>query len=628
MKLSVLMITYNHERYIREALDGVLMQEVDFDYEIVVGEDCSKDATRAILLEYAARYPGKFRLLLREKNMGAVNNFWATLLDCKGQYVALLEGDDYWTSPQKLKKQIAFLDSHHDYVGCFHNVTGHFEDNSKPDFSYVRPDSNDTVTLEDLLVENVIPTCSMVFRQGLIEPLPSWIYKLPMGDYPLHILNAQFGKIGYFDEFMGIYRVHSGGIWTGLDWLARLQGTTRMVELLMQTLKGPNRKSARLTLARKYWDHVGEYEIRGEHRTARRYALMSLRKGIFTGSPSLRHKTKIVARVFSPGLYRRAQEVYDSVARSNHTLQIPLHAAVNKPRVSFVIPAYNAQRYLVQAVHSVLMQTFSDFECIVVDDGSTDRTSNLLSDLAVRDGRVRPMRIPHGGIVEALNAGINAARAELIARMDADDICMPERLARQVAYMDEHPECVAVGSQVTLVDPFNSTLWNIEVKTEHDQIEAELFRGNGWALFHPTALLRRQAMLDVGGYRPQYQWSEDMDLFLRLGEIGRLANMTEALLRYRQHFASVNRTKLEIQLRRSERVVIDAYRRRGKAMPPDFKLDTSPQLTRYEQIRAWCQRAIMTRNLYAARRHALVALRSEPLRYDSWSLMYHAIAGR
>ncbi len=120
-KLSVLFITYNHEPYLRRSLDGILMQECDFEYEIVVGEDCSTDNTRAILIEYKEKYPDKFVLLFREKNFGRPTmNVYDTGMHCRGEYLAFLEGDDYWTDTHKLQKQVDFLDSHADYMGCTH----------------------------------------------------------------------------------------------------------------------------------------------------------------------------------------------------------------------------------------------------------------------------------------------------------------------------------------------------------------------------------------------------------------------------------------------------------------------------------------------------------------------------
>lgn len=121
MKLSVLFITYNHEEYIRQSLDGILMQECSFDYEIVVGEDCSTDSTREILKEYAEKYPDKFVLLFREKNFGRPTmNVYDTGMHCRGDYIAFLEGDDYWTDTKKLQKQVDFLEKNKDYMACTH----------------------------------------------------------------------------------------------------------------------------------------------------------------------------------------------------------------------------------------------------------------------------------------------------------------------------------------------------------------------------------------------------------------------------------------------------------------------------------------------------------------------------
>jgi glycosyltransferase involved in cell wall biosynthesis len=215
MKLSVLVITFNHGEYIAQALDSVLIQEVDFDYEIVVGEDCSTDNTRQILIEYQRKYPEKIRLLLPESNLGMINNFIATFKSCKGEYVALLEGDDYWTCPDKLQSQVDFLDAHPGCSVCFHNCEEFYEDGSKPSWNYCTKEQKEISTLEDLIVEcNFIPTCSAVFRNKLFPEFPDWYFTLGMGDWTLHILNAQHGDIGYIDKVMARHRHHGGGVWS------------------------------------------------------------------------------------------------------------------------------------------------------------------------------------------------------------------------------------------------------------------------------------------------------------------------------------------------------------------------------------------------------------------------------
>jgi glycosyltransferase involved in cell wall biosynthesis len=306
----------------------------------------------------------------------------------------------------------------------------------------------------------------------------------------------------------------------------------------------------------------------------------------------------------------------------------PHRAPVAAPRVSVVIPAYNAQRYLFESLESVLTQTFRDFECIVVDDGSTDRTPQIIDSLAVHDPRVQRLTVPHGGIVKALNAGLQVARGEYIARTDSDDLCVPDRFEKQVRYLDEHPVCAVVGSKVTLVDPYNSTLWDVQVKPDHEGIETELLNGNGWAVIHPSTMLRRGAVEQAGGYRGEYEWVEDLDLFLRMAQFGELANLQDSLLRYRQHYGSVNRNKLGTQIELTGRAVLDAYQRRGRTAPSGFTPRVGSTISRRDQTFAWCQQALFTRNYFAARRHALAMIRTEPLSLESWKLMVHALVQR
>lgn len=216
MKVSIAMVTYNHEQYIAKALDSVLMQKTNFDYEIVIGEDCSTDGTRAIVIDYQHRYPDKFRLLLNETNLGMHKNADQTINACKGEYVAMLDGDDHWTAPYKLQKQVDFLESHPECSICFHDSIIVYEDGSKEP-SHYRPSQKEFSTVEDILLDNFIPTASVMFRSGLIRRLPDWVNELKMGDWPMLILTAHHGKIGYIDEAMSVYLVHHAGVWSMKD---------------------------------------------------------------------------------------------------------------------------------------------------------------------------------------------------------------------------------------------------------------------------------------------------------------------------------------------------------------------------------------------------------------------------
>lgn len=209
MKLSVLMITYNHEKYIAQALDSVLMQQTDFDFEIVLGEDCSTDNTRSIVLDYQRRYPDKIKVLLSENNMGMTRNFIQTFNACTGEYVALLEGDDYWLSPLKLQKQVNVLDKHYDLSICFHN-TNWIDDNS----NIIRISNSKQKQMTDIydIIDGwFIMTASIVFRKKFLINLPEWFMHVGNGDYALQLLLADNGKIFYIDELMSNYRKHACG---------------------------------------------------------------------------------------------------------------------------------------------------------------------------------------------------------------------------------------------------------------------------------------------------------------------------------------------------------------------------------------------------------------------------------
>lgn len=230
-KLSVLMISYNHEPYIARALESALAQKTNFDFEIVAGEDCSSDQTRKILLDYAARHPGKIVPLLREKNIGGCANLEDTLRHCRGEYVALLETDDFWTDSRKLQIQADFLDAHRECALCCHRVQVVYELGSADAIiSPTLPAGNYGIT--DLFRENFIPSCSAVFRHKQNGVLPEDLKDVSPGDWARWMLIAQHGSIALLDETMATYRVYSGGMWSSATPLSRLRDTEQMLRRL------------------------------------------------------------------------------------------------------------------------------------------------------------------------------------------------------------------------------------------------------------------------------------------------------------------------------------------------------------------------------------------------------------
>jgi len=210
MKVSACIIAYNHEQYIKDCLEGALKQNVNFDYEIIISEDCSTDRTREICVEYQKKYPDKIKLFLNEKNLGLIGNWVKALSLCQSEYVAICEGDDYWIDPAKLQKQIDFLDSHPDFALSGHNAQ--VVKNGQVIRLYAGAKQPKTMELKYILAHGSgSPTCSLVIRNSAIQNLPDWFSKMRACDWTIQAMAAQHGKMKYFTNIMGVYRKHDKG---------------------------------------------------------------------------------------------------------------------------------------------------------------------------------------------------------------------------------------------------------------------------------------------------------------------------------------------------------------------------------------------------------------------------------
>ena len=251
------------------------------------------------------------------------------------------------------------------------------------------------------------------------------------------------------------------------------------------------------------------------------------------------------------------------------------------------MPVFDGERFIAEAVRSVLASRFQDLELVILDDGSTDRSVAEAERAADGDSRVRILRLERGGVAAARNVGLRQARGDLVANLDADDVMLPERLVRQVAYLDAHPECVAVGSRVLAVDAEGQPLRVLVRHFTHEEIDGAHLDGLGGALGNPAATFRTEAARGIGGYRADLnRTGEDHDFWLRLAEVGRLANLPDVLVRYRMHDTNAS---LDVADReRRQRVTLDtlarAFERRGiRDRTPEKR--PAPPLRRAERWR-------------------------------------------
>lgn len=216
------------------------------------------------------------------------------------------------------------------------------------------------------------------------------------------------------------------------------------------------------------------------------------------------------------------------------------------PAISVVLPVYNAETFVREAVESILAQIFTDFELIAINDGSTDGSGKILQELAARDSRVVLIDRPNGGLVSALNEGMQCARAQFIARMDADDVAMPERFALQYARMTAEPTIGVLGSFIRIMDKAGQFV-RLGVYPVTPEATAR-FLVHGSPLAHPSVMMRKDAVMKAGGYRAVFSHCEDYDLWFRITELGyAIANLPKPLLNYRVHGENVSAVHREAQ---------------------------------------------------------------------------------
>jgi len=329
VKVSVCMITYNHERFIAQAIDSVLMQQVDFDYEIVIGEDCSTDNARSIVIDYRNRFPDRIKLLLNEKNLGMMLNFIQTMQACTGQYIALCEGDDYWTLPHKLQKQVDFLDSHPEFAICSHNVKVKRE-GSTQSHEWLGARHKEVSALEDLLRDGSGgATCSLVFRNGVFGDFPEWYYTIHGGDWALQVLCASHGKLRYFREVMGVFRRHDRGARYYQRLAAKAKGeeviaissrnTLQICDALNRHFNYRYKKLIQKQKTRRYWVGAVEYARYGKKDSARAYFLKAL-PHIFPLSHWLTLRELLIKSliILLPPLFIDPLRSVKSLKRKNH----------------------------------------------------------------------------------------------------------------------------------------------------------------------------------------------------------------------------------------------------------------------------------------------------------------------
>ncbi|MGD9810335.1 MAG: glycosyltransferase [Sphingobium sp.] len=298
VKASVLIVTYNHAAYIERALTSVVEQKTDFDFEIIISEDASTDGTTEIVRRFASDHPDRVRLILSETNVRSNAVVRRGFEAARGDYVALVDGDDFWTSPEKLARQVAVLDADPALSLCFTNATVVDEKGEASGRLWTPLEKDERLPLSTFWQGNPFATCGSLFRRASVPEIPQWYDGFfPVTDWPLYILFAQRGDIAYLHQPMGAYRLHSGGLFSAQDAAKKLGTMDMLFRRLEDCLDPKYRVDIRAGHNRYFLDWAKEFLNQGQTVLARQSLGHFWRHRAATGIFPRREETKLGVRM-------------------------------------------------------------------------------------------------------------------------------------------------------------------------------------------------------------------------------------------------------------------------------------------------------------------------------------------
>lgn len=294
------------------------------------------------------------------------------------------------------------------------------------------------------------------------------------------------------------------------------------------------------------------------------------------------------------------------------------------PLVSVLMPVFNAEKYLDEAIQSVLNQTYQNFEFLIINDGSSDKSASIIKAFAKQDARIKFFDQGNKGLIATLNFGLSVASGEYIARFDSDDICLPERLKLQVNFLNENKQISAVGTGVSLIDDQGCEIGSgpfSKMKYTHQEIDRSHLKGYGGNIIHPSAMYRKNIALDLEGYSHHYPCAEDFDFWLRFAEVGKLANLPQVLLLYRQHIDSIGYRNRKLQISSTKKALESAFKRRGIELVPALSID-EPIPNQSDIMTKWAWWAIKSNQNKTAFKYAKKLFYKKPWNVELWKIVY------
>ncbi len=669
-RLSVLMTTYNGERFLSEAIVSVLEQTFS-DFEFIIVDDGSSDGSASIIRSFAS-YDSRVRGILLRKNVGIPRAANRGLREARAPLVARMDSDDI-CAPSRFAQQVSYMDEHRDIymLGCDsinidesgNRIRG--LKNSKTPFAMGRKKISDSISRSSYLLLHA----TLVYRTAMVRALGGYREVFSIGE-DIDLYKRMLSRYG--DVFANLssrlysYRRYLNSSTQVRDWAkhslvqvlihhsfeCRSQGLSDPLanarELSLSTLGIANKERERLQAL----DFFNSLYSLPRYKRARAAFLRRADRLLDTHFPSkieLRNfphphlqLARASARCGAPILFLRyimqalrynfsiilsllfgkaifllrciLEECIELIKKllnfSNRKDYINLDSC---PAVSIVMTTYNRAGLIREAVESLQRQTFSNFELIIVDDGSKDGTARILQRIARLDKRVRLIFLKKNrGIAYAANCGIRASRAAFIARADSDDISFPRRLERQFFYMLHHPRVSILGCLTSGIDSEGRALGGTTLLRRGGSVLRALRQG-ALPLFHPSIMLRASA-LPVEGYNELFSLgAEDFDLFLRMslrmsiryeGSVKRhqpsfgtiLTNLPELLVFYRRHGDQSTSSYAE-QILRNHCYALFSARRRASGLPDPLRSSAVVDIEQASSFMTSAERACFEQDL-------------------------------
>lgn len=310
--LSVFMLAYNHEPYIAQAIQSILDQKTDLDFELVIGEDCSKDRTRAIILEFKEKYPEKIRVIENTTNVGMHENFLRTLFSCRGKYLCICEGDDYWNNPDKINLQYQFLESNPEYVLVCGNHTRYIQNTQQFERGNPATEPDHDIAFEKLIKFNCITTATIMFRNVLKrEDFAPDFFSIISCDWYMYMKLLKHGKIRYVNQNLAVYRINEGSINGRTNRLTIANKELRFMELVkggsMIALDASKTNALAKAMVFKNFDIAQANAVNGNKKVAFNLSTYALRHSF--SLVSIKEFVKTGVLIISPGLFQTVRRV-------------------------------------------------------------------------------------------------------------------------------------------------------------------------------------------------------------------------------------------------------------------------------------------------------------------------------